>query len=174
MVGSVRAAVSWCAVLLCGPALALDLWSRHPRLYSGADHRSDLPPLVVFEPLPDEVCAYDEIRIALRQRPAAGQDVLLAVQSQGGDSTFVRRLPNAGPAVLGVGEKEMVSAVIKCDLNSDDCAPAVDSLGVRHLPDSAVPYRLVIRFGQDTNQAPLSSTEDVLAALDFKPPMTGT
>ena len=169
-----HAALSFWLLLFSGQVLALDLWSKHPRVYSGEEHRSDLPPMVIFEELPHKVCAYDELRVGLRQRPNDALEVLLAVQTQGSNTTYVRRLPTVSPAVLGVGEKDMVSAVIKCDLNPDDCTPTVDSLGVRQLPDTAVPYCLVIRFGQDTNRAALSSTSEVLAALDFKPPMTGT
>lgn len=150
------------------------LWSRVPgaalhSTSSGTSGDRD----VVFEVLPTEVCRYDELSIKMSHAPNASSDVLICVQREHSDFLYVHRVPTASPAATEAYGQDTQSAAIRCVLNEDDCIPKTDSLAVKNIPGGAFPYSLVVRFSQETNRPPLSSTYDVLNALDFQPHLTG-
>lgn len=149
------------------------LWTSFNNAFADTVSVAQDTPLVIFETFQKSICVYDPLEIRIATESSNSPEILICVQSELFNMTYVHRRPHSAFESIGVDEQDRVSAVIRCLLNEEYCVPRVDSLAVKEVQNGVLPFCLVVRFEQDTNQPQLNNAAQLQAALDFEPPILG-
>ena len=112
------------------------------------------------------ICLYDKL---ILKWDYEGDDRFIdfvVVSKKGYESVYLHQL-HTKKAI----ESEKYNGIIKCEVNEEDCIPSIDSITA--ITDDPEAPRIITNFKQNTDQASLLSTSDVINALYFDPHITG-